>query len=79
MSIPENEIALNNEDNDNPRNSSNEQENAQTQESDLSGDGNDVEPVDEQPDIQGLNTAYDAAESSFTLDVDHGIAPKKED
>ena len=79
MSIPENEIALNNEDNDNPRNLGNEQENAQTQESDLSGDGNDVVPNDEQPDIQGLNTAYDAAEASFTLDVDHGIAPKKED
>jgi hypothetical protein len=78
MSIPENEIALNNEDNDNPRNLSNEQENAQTQESDLSGDGNDVEPASQQPDIQGLKTAFDAAESSFTLDVDHGIAPKKD-
>ena len=78
MSIPENEIALNNEDNDNPRNLSNEQENAQTQESDLSGNGNDVEPGTEQPDIQGLQTAFDAAEASYTLDVDKGIADKKD-
>lgn len=78
MSTPENEIALNNEDNDNPRNSSNEQENAQTLESDLSGNGNDIEPVDEQADIQALKRAYDAAESSFTLNLDDDIPEKKD-
>lgn len=77
MIIPgEEEIAANNEDNDNPRNANNDQDNAQTLESDLSGDG--AESIDNgevEADTNKIDVAARAAESAYTLDVDHGIAP----
>jgi hypothetical protein len=78
MIDPENEIASNNEDNDNPRNLSNQQENFETIETDFSGNDNPI-VEDEQADEEGWKTATDASAPSFTLEVEKGISPDPKD
>jgi len=39
----------------------------------------DLSEENEQPDTQILKQAFDASESAYTLNVDSGIAPKKEE
>ncbi|QQL51120.1 hypothetical protein [Mucilaginibacter ginkgonis] len=70
MRNPEEEVAQYNDDNDNPRNSSNDQENAQTLESDLSGDGTDsVDSGEVEADTDAIDVASRAAEPSYTLNL----------
>ena len=74
MITPENNIPL-----DDSQNS--EAEDQQSQK-DIHSNGLD-ETVDEngeeeQPNIDLLNQSYDAAEPSYTLDVDKGVADKKD-
>ncbi|MBW4891381.1 hypothetical protein KXQ82_16755 [Mucilaginibacter sp. HMF5004] len=61
--------------------SENDAEDQQSQQ-DIHSDGiegtDDVILTETEPDIEGLQAADRASESSFTLNVDKGIAPKKE-
>ena len=60
--------------------SENDAEDQQSQQ-DIHSDG--IEGTDEivgeeEPDVEGLNAADKASEAAFTLNVDKGIAPKKD-
>jgi len=72
MIIPENSTPLNESEND--------AEDQQSQQ-DIHSDG--IEGTDEivgeeEPDVEGLQAADKASEAAFTLDVDKGLAPKKD-
>ena len=70
MTNPEEEVAKYNDGEDNPRNSNNEQENAQTLESDLSSDGADsIDDGEVEADTDGIDVATKASEPSYTLNL----------
>lgn len=74
MITPENKVPLDD--------SQNEEADDQQSQKDIHSNGFDEEPdqqEDESSDTGLLNQAYDAAESSFTLDPDKKTAPKADD
>jgi PKD repeat protein len=67
--------------NSTPQNESENDAEDQQSQQDIHSDG--IEGTDEvvgetEPDVDGLQAAEKASEAAFTLNVDKGIAPKKE-
>lgn len=74
----EEEIAENNENSDSNRSAGNDQDNAQSLETDLANVYNDdsIAVGEVEADTDNIDVAARAAEAAYTLDVDKGISPE---